>query len=134
EAGLEALVEVIANARVDGIVVCNTTRSRPSGLRGRLRREGGGLSGRPLFHASTEMLRRVYRLTGGGTPLVGVGGVASGADAYAKVRAGASLVQLYTALVFHGPGLIGRIKTDLAARLRADGFSSMAEAAGADHQ
>ncbi|MGH6929271.1 MAG: quinone-dependent dihydroorotate dehydrogenase, partial [Dongiaceae bacterium] len=67
-------------------------------------------------------------------PLVGVGGVASGADAYSKIRAGASLVQLYTALIYEGPGLVGRIKRDLAALLRADGFSSVAEAVGADHR
>jgi dihydroorotate dehydrogenase len=72
-------------------------------------------------------------LTGGAIPLIGVGGVASGADAYGKIRAGASLVQLYTALVYHGPGLVGRIKRDLAALLRRDGFTQIAQAVGADH-
>ena len=71
---------------------------------------------------------------GGRLPLIGVGGVESGLDAYAKVRAGASLVQLYTALVYHGPGLVNRIKRDLAAQLKADGFATVAEAVGADHR
>jgi len=75
----------------------------------------------------------MFRLTEGRVPLVGVGGVASAADAYAKIRAGASLVQLYTALVFAGPGLLGRIKAGLAALLRRDGFRSVTEAIGADH-
>jgi dihydroorotate dehydrogenase len=74
----------------------------------------------------------MYRLTHGRIPIIGCGGIASGADAYAKIRAGASLVALYSALVFQGPGLIGRIKRELAAKLRADGFSSLREAVGAD--
>ena len=74
----------------------------------------------------------MYRLTQGRIPIIGCGGIASGADAYAKIRAGATLVQLYSALVFHGPGLVGRIKRDLAAKLRADGFGSVREAVGAD--
>jgi dihydroorotate dehydrogenase len=80
------------------------------------------------------LLREVYRFTEGRLPLIGVGGIASGADAYAKIRAGASLVQLYTALIYHGPGLIDRIKHDLAACLRADGFATVADAVGADHR
>ena len=83
---------------------------------------------------STDLLRRVYRLSNGEIPLIGVGGVASGLDAYAKIRAGASLVQLYSALVFQGPALVPRIKQELAAFLRRDGFSSVAEAVGADHR
>ena len=78
------------------------------------------------------MLRRVYELTKGQLPLIGVGGVASGSDAYAKIRAGASLVQLYTALVFEGPALLNRIKRDLAILLKRDGFTSVAAAVGAD--
>ena len=119
---------------IDGLIVGNTTTSRPPDLRSRHARESGGLSGRPLFALSTELLREVYRLTEGRLPLIGVGGIASGADAYAKIRAGASLVQLYTALIYHGPGLIGRIKHDLAACLRADGFATVAAAVGADHR
>ena len=94
--------------------------------------EAGGLSGAPLFAPSTEMLRDMYRRTGGRLPLIGAGGVASGDDAYAKIKAGASLVQVYTALVFDGPPLIGRIKRDLAALLAADGVTRLAEAVGVD--
>src|SRR5579863_10099425 len=107
--------------------------ARPSGLRSRAASEAGGLSGRPLFAPSTALLGEIYRLTGGRLPLVGVGGVASAADAYAKIRAGASLVQLYTALVYAGPALLGQIKTKLVELLRHDGFASVADAVGADH-
>jgi len=117
---------------IDGIIVSNTTIARPKGLTSPLAGEAGGLSGRPLFAPSTAMLADLYRLTGGRLPLIGVGGVASAADAYGKIRAGASLVQLYTALVFAGPALLQQIKTDLAKRLRRDGFASVTEAIGAD--
>jgi dihydroorotate dehydrogenase len=119
---------------IDGIVVANTTVARPPGLRGAKAGEPGGLSGAPLFAPSTELLAEIYRLTEGKIPLVGVGGIAGAADAYAKIRAGAALVQLYTALVFEGPALIGRIKRGLAALLRRDGFASVADAIGADHR
>ena len=131
---LDTLLDIIVAAGVDGITVSNTTIARPAELRSADRSERGGLSGRPLFARSTEMLRHVYRHTGGSVPLVGVGGVASGADAYAKVRAGAGTVQLYTALIYAGPGLIGRICRDLAALLARDGFASVADAVGADHR
>ena len=106
----------------------NTTLARP----GDRSAEAGGLSGTPLFAASTAVLRAFARATGGGLPLIGVGGIASGADAYAKLRAGASAVQLYTGLVFHGPGLVARIKADLAAALRRDGVATVAAAVGVD--
>jgi dihydroorotate dehydrogenase len=126
------VAEVALAAEVEGLIVGNTTIARPPELRSRDRAEAGGLSGRPLFSPSTECLADMYRLTGGRIPLIGCGGVASGADAYAKIRAGASLVQLYTALVFEGPGLVGRIKRELADLLRRDGFRSVAEAVGRD--
>ena len=116
---------------LDGLIVGNTTVAR-DGLTSRHRGETGGLSGRPLFARSTALLAEMYRLTEGRMPLVGVGGVSTGADAYAKIRAGASLVQLYTALVYHGPGLVGRIKAELAERLAADGFTSVTDAVGVD--
>jgi len=118
---------------IDGMIIANTTIARPPELRSPQANEAGGLSGRPLFGPSTALLAEMYRLTEGRFPLIGVGGVASAEDAYAKIRAGASLVQLYTALVFAGPTLLARIKTGLAALLRRDGFASVAEAVGADH-
>ena len=121
-------------AGIDGLIATNTTIERPAMLSDPRRAEAGGLSGQPLLAPSTRVLAEMYRLTGGRLPLIGVGGVESGLDAYAKVRAGASLVQLYTALVYHGPGLVNRIKRDLAGQLRADGFATIAEAVGADHR
>ena len=118
---------------IDGMIIANTTIARPPELHSPQANEAGGLSGRPLFGPSTALLAEMYRLTEGRLPLIGVGGVASAEDAYAKIRAGASLVQLYTALVFAGPALLGRIKTGLAALLHRDGFASIAEAVGADH-
>lgn len=119
-------------SNVDGLVVCNTTVARPASLRSPLAGEAGGLSGPPLLAPSTALLAEMRRLTGGRLPMVGVGGVASAADAYAKIRAGASLVQLYTALAYSGPGLIRRIKRDLAALLARDGFAGVGDAIGAD--
>ena len=126
------LAAVALESGIDGLVIGNTTVARPPGLRGRHAVEAGGLSGRPLLAPSTAVLRAFYRLTAGRLPLIGVGGVGDGHDAYAKIRAGASMIQLYTALTYEGPGLVGRIKRDLAARLRADGFASVAEAVGVD--
>ncbi len=117
---------------VDGLIVSNTTTARPESLVSRHKSEAGGLSGRPLFARSTEALAVAARVAAGRLPLIGVGGVEDGATAYAKIRAGASAVQLYTALVYHGPGLIRRIKADLAARLAADGFERLEQAIGAD--
>ncbi|HZS82262.1 MAG TPA: quinone-dependent dihydroorotate dehydrogenase, partial [Stellaceae bacterium] len=134
EAEIEDIVEVALAAGIDGLIIGNTTVTRPPGLASRHRAEAGGLSGRPLMPLATACLRMAYRRLAGRLPLIGCGGVASGADAYAKIRAGASLVQLYSALVFAGPALAARIKRELAALLRADGFASVADAVGADHR
>ncbi len=128
------IAEVALAAGLDGLIISNTTIARPPGLDPRFAQETGGLSGRPLLQPSTEILRDIYRRTGGKLPIIGVGGVASAADAYAKIRAGASLVQIYSALVFEGPGLVRRIKDGLAALLARDGFANVAEAVGADHR
>jgi dihydroorotate dehydrogenase len=134
DAQLRDIAEVALATGVDGLIVGNTTVARPAGLKSPQRDAQGGLSGRPLFAPSTACLAAMYRFTEGKIPLVGCGGIASGADAYAKIRAGASLVELYTALVFQGPALIGHIKRELAALLRADGFACLAEAVGAGGQ
>ncbi|WP_296596405.1 quinone-dependent dihydroorotate dehydrogenase [Phenylobacterium sp.] len=127
---VEAISDTVATHGLAGVIVSNTTVSRPP-LKSRHRDETGGLSGAPLLAMSTEMLRRFHQAAAGRFLLIGAGGIASGADAYAKLRAGASAVQLYSALAYEGPGLVVRIKRDLAARLRADGFASVAEAVGA---
>ncbi len=116
---------------LDGLIVSNTTLARPESLRSVHSRETGGLSGRPLMTPSTALLAEMRRLTAGRLTLIGAGGISSGADAYAKIRAGAAAVQLYSALVYQGPGLVGRIKAELAALLKADGWRSVAEAVGA---
>jgi len=127
---IETIAELTAAHGLSGLIVSNTTVTRPS-LRSRHAGESGGLSGAPLFELSTRVLRAFAAAAAGRLTLIGVGGIGSGADAYAKIRAGASAVQLYSALVFEGPGLAARIKRDLAERLRADGFRSVAEAVGA---
>jgi dihydroorotate dehydrogenase len=126
----ESIVEVVIANGLSGIMVSNTTVARPP-LRSRFAGEAGGLSGAPLTAASTAVLRDFAQAAAGRLALVGVGGVGSGADAYAKIRAGACAVQLYSALVFEGPGLITRIKRELAELLRADGFRSINAAIGA---
>ena len=133
-AELADIARVALDERLDGIVVSNTTVARPASLLSPLQGETGGLSGAPLFEPSTRMLRRMYELTGGNIPLIGVGGIGGGADAYAKIRAGASLVQLYSAMIFEGPGLINRVKHELAVLLKRDGFTNLAAAVGADHR
>jgi dihydroorotate dehydrogenase len=125
---IDAIARVALDSGVAGLIVSNTTLARP----GIASREAGGLSGAPLFAPSTEILRAFARATGKALPLIGVGGVASGADAYAKLRAGASAVQLYTGLIYHGPGLVGRIKSELAALLRRDGLTTVDAAVGLD--
>jgi dihydroorotate dehydrogenase len=126
------LAEAALSSGIDGLIIGNTTVARPASLESRFAHEPGGLSGLPLFEPSTALLAEMYRLTSGKIPIVGVGGIASGADAYRKIRAGASLVQLYTALVFHGPALVQRIKQELSALLARDGFTSITAAIGAD--
>jgi dihydroorotate dehydrogenase len=130
-AALDEIAAVVLAAGIEGVIVSNTTLARPV-LKSAAADQTGGLSGRPLFAPSTEILRQVRARVGDRVVLVGVGGIASGADAYAKIRAGASLVQLYTALVYDGPGLIARIKRELAALLARDGFASVAQAVGID--
>jgi dihydroorotate dehydrogenase len=126
------IAEVALATGVDGLIIGNTTVARPPTLKSPHRSAPGGLSGKPLLGPSTACLAAMYRATRGKIPIIGCGGIASGADAYAKIRAGASLVALYSALVFHGPALVGSIKRELAARLRADGFASVRDAVGAD--
>jgi dihydroorotate dehydrogenase len=134
ETELREIAAVATSRSVDGLIIGNTTIGRPPSLHGPHVDEAGGLSGAPLYMLSTDVLRLVYRLTEGRMPLIGVGGVSSGKDAYGKIRAGASLVQLYTALVFQGPGLLHRLKGELAQLLYGDGFASVADAVGADHR
>ena len=132
ERQLADIAEVVLASGVHGIIVGNTTTTRPKGIPTKYAKEAGGLSGKPLFALSTRILADMYKLTKGQIPLIGSGGVSSGEDAYAKIRHGASLVQVYTALIFEGPYLIKRINHDIAKFLERDGFQSVSEAVGVD--
>eukprot|EP00128_Syssomonas_multiformis_P000185 Colp12_sorted_trinity150504_noHs@10670 len=131
---MKDIAEVALTSGIDGLIVSNTTIDRPETLSSPHKQETGGLSGRPLFEKSTKALSEMYRLTQGKVPLIGVGGITNGDDAYAKIRAGATLVQLYTGIIYGGPALIPSIKKRIAERLAQDGFKSVAEAVGADHR
>ena len=126
----EAIAAVALDRDLAGLIVGNTSAGLRQGLASAKAKEQGGLSGSPLFPLSTAVLADMHRLTRGRLTLIGVGGIGSGADAYAKIRAGASLTQLYTALIYSGPGLIARIHQELAGLLDRDGFASVAEAVG----
>lgn len=131
-AAKQDIAAVVLSRRVDGLIISNTTVGEREALNSRFANETGGLSGKPLFPLSTDLLREMYQLTEGRIPLIGVGGIANGHDAYLKIRSGASLVQLYTALVFEGPHLAERIIRELDGHLERDGFGAVADAVGAD--
>lgn len=132
-AELDDVVQVARSRRVDGMIVANTTLARPATLREQTRaKEQGGLSGRPLFRLSTRMVAETYVRVEGAFPLIGVGGIDSGGAALTKIRAGASLVQLYSSLVYKGLGLVDDIKRDLASTLLRTGRDSLSEIVGAD--
>jgi dihydroorotate dehydrogenase len=130
-ADIDDIARVAIEGGVDGLIVSNTTISRPA-LASRYAGEAGGLSGAPLKSLALNRLRDFRRATGGAVPLIATGGIAGGADAYARIRAGATLVQLYTALVYEGPGLARRITRDLAGLLRRDGFKKLEQAIGVE--
>lgn len=126
------IAAVALETGIDGLIISNTTIERPDAIGPQWKQEAGGLSGRPVFAASTRVLGEIYKLTGGKLPLIGVGGIFSADDAYAKIRAGASLVQVYSGLIYRGPGLVADIVDGLARRLKADGFTHLTQAVGAD--
>jgi dihydroorotate dehydrogenase len=132
EQQIDDIAEVILSSNVQGIIIGNTTTTRPGNIPPQLAKEAGGLSGKPLFALSTQMLANFHKRTQGKIPLIGCGGIFTAEDAYAKIRAGASLVQLYSALIYEGPGLIAQINHQLAALLQKDGFQSVSEAVGID--
>lgn len=129
---LDDVVAAALAAPVEGLIVGNTTIVRSPWLRSANAKESGGLSGKPLFAASTALLKESRARAGAKLVLMGVGGVASGEAAYAKIRVGATLVQFYTALALYGPSLIGRIKSELLSLMERDGFANIASAVGAD--
>ena len=132
DAGLAAIVETCVAEHVDGLIISNTTISRPAGLKSLQVSQPGGLSGAPLFALSTAVLRRVAQIAAGRLVLIGVGGVFSGADILTKLRAGATLVQIYSGFAYGGPAMIPRLKRELLAALDRAGFADVTAAIGAD--
>ncbi|MFC0203659.1 quinone-dependent dihydroorotate dehydrogenase [Novosphingobium soli] len=130
-ADIDAIARIAIERRLGALIVSNTTITRPA-LASRHREEAGGLSGAPLRDLAQQRLRDFRKATGGAVPLVGVGGIATAKDAWARIRAGASLVQLYSAMVYEGPGIARSIGRGLAALMRRDGFTSIAEAVGSE--
>ena len=128
------IADIAIKTNLDGLIIANTTITRPDNLPHDFRGQTGGLSGKPLFASSTRLLAEFYSMIGDKMPLIGVGGIRSGQDAYDKIRAGASLVQLYTALIYQGPGLIAQIKKDLAELLHQNGFHHLRGAVGKEWQ
>lgn len=133
DAQLKDVADCLMESGVDGVILGNTTLDRPDYLPAAFYEQQGGLSGRPLTDKSTAIIRAFYTHTDGKLPIIGVGGISNAEDAYAKIRAGASLVQLYTALVFQGPQLVADILTGLGRLLEKDGLTSIGDAVGADH-
>ena len=128
---IESIARIAADKKLGALIVSNTTISRPS-LQSRHIAEAGGLSGAPLKPLALQRIRDFRKATGGAVPLIGVGGISSADDAWERIRAGASLVQLYSALVYEGPGLAGRINRGLEKLMKRDGFSAIAEAVGSE--
>lgn len=132
DAEAAALAGLALDKCVAGLIVANTTLARPPQLRSRQREQAGGLSGRPLRDRAQALLGHLYRVTDGRLPLIGVGGIGTGADAYARIRAGASALQIYTALIDQGPGVARRILADLLRLMEQDGAASLEAVRGSD--
>ena len=131
EVQMEAIARVAVSAKIAALIVSNTTIARPETLRSSLAAEQGGLSGAPLMASSTKILAQFARILSDELPLIGAGGILSAEDAYAKIRAGATMVQLYSGMVYEGPGIARKITSGLARLLKQDGFSAVSEAVGA---
>ena len=130
EAQQEELATALIEAEIDGIILTNTTLERPAFLPNDFAEQQGGLSGKPLADKATEIIGRFYQLTEGKIPIIGVGGISNGADAYAKICAGASLLQIYSSLIFQGPGVVHKINQELLALLQKNGYDHVAQAIG----
>ena len=123
-----ALISLANN--IDGLILTNTTTNRPNNLQFNKKINNGGLSGKPLFKISNNVLKKMYNLTNGQITLIGVGGISSGSDCYEKIKSGASLVQIYTALTFEGPLLVSKIKNELINLIKTDGYKNITDVVG----
>jgi len=130
---LAAIAKVALNTGIDGLVACNTTAQRPATLRSSCANEVGGLSGSPIRKKATRTLSELYKMTSGKVVLIGCGGISTVDDAYERIKSGASLLQLYTSLIYGGPSLIAEIKEGLSAHLKDDGYTKLSDAVGANH-
>ncbi len=126
----EKIAAIVIKNQIDGMIISNTTISRSQNLKNKFANEGGGLSGKPLFDLSTQVLKNFYQLTEGKIPLIGVGGISSAEDANEKIKNGASLVQIYSAFIYQGFGLVEKIKKDLSEMVKKDGFENISQAVG----
>lgn len=126
----EKVAEIVVKNKIDGIIISNTTIDRDLNLQSKKASQSGGLSGVPLFHKSNEVLKNFYKLTDKKIPLIGVGGISSAADAYEKIKCGASLIQIYSAFIYQGFGLVEKIKKDLSKKITADGFEKISQLVG----
>lgn len=132
ERGRKLMAKILVQNGIDGIVVSNTSSKRPDRLVSAAKVEQGGLSGAPIKDAALLTTRDLFRMTQGSIPIIGVGGISSAQDAYERIRAGASLIQIYTALTYQGPGLVVSIKKDLDQLLKRDGFDNITQVVGID--
>ncbi|MES2677137.1 MAG: quinone-dependent dihydroorotate dehydrogenase [Pseudomonadota bacterium] len=130
QAEQEAIADIAIKNQIDGLIISNTTISRPQNLQSKFKNEIGGLSGKPLFSASNEVLKNIYGLTKGKIPIIAVGGISSAADVYEKIKLGASLVQIYSAFIYQGFELVEKIKKDLDESLQKDGIKNISEVVG----
>ena len=128
----EEIAATCLNNKIDGLIISNTTISRPSNLASQYKNEQGGLSGKVLFDQSNQVLKNIYSLTGGKIPIIGVGGISNAEDAYQKISLGASLIQIYTAFIYQGFSLVEKIKSDLSKKIAAKGFKNLSEAVGCE--
>ena len=126
----EKVAEIVIKNEIDGLIISNTTIDRNLNLKNKQAAETGGLSGKPLFIKSNEVLKNFYKLTNGKIPLVGVGGISSAKDAYEKIKCGASLVQIYSAFIYQGFGMVERAKKELSEMVKKDGFENIVQAVG----
>jgi dihydroorotate dehydrogenase len=134
ESEQESIAAITLKNQIDGLIISNTTIHRPENLQSNFKSEGGGLSGKPLFSISNQVLKNIYRLTSQKIPIIAVGGISNTADAYQKIKLGASLVQLYSAFIYQGFGLVEEIKKDLDECLKKDGFRNIGEAVGVENR
>lgn len=130
----EQVASTIFKNKIDGVIISNTTISRNQNLQSNFANETGGLSGKPLFARSNEVLKNFYKLTEGKIPLIGVGGISSANDAYTKIKLGASLVQIYSSFIYQGFGSVGKISDELSALVKKDGFENISQAIGLENK